>query len=261
MDKNQNIKEQNLNLKDCPNKTSLVVPNGVHLNRFTARKERKFDQYCKPPQFGISKRLELAWLVNFGLIICFGMRCNLSVAIVKMMSIKDNKNMLSYQWTPKTVSLVHSSFFWGYIITNILGGRLAIRYSPTKLFGAAIFMSSFLNMIIPVATVLSGVCGSGITVIVVRVTQGLIEGVLFPSVHGILIQWAPPQERSKLATLVYSGMYSGPLFAMPISGFMADHVGWYAPYYIYGCVGIIWYLLWSWLAFQKPSTHPYICIQ
>ena len=62
----------------------------------------------------------------------------------------------------------------------------------------------------------------------------------------------------RLATLAYCGSYGGAVLGMPISGFLADQVGWYAPYYFYGCAGIIWYIFWMWLAFEKPCTHPFI---
>ena len=45
---------------------------------------------------------------------------------------------------------------------------------------------------------------------------------------------------------------------MPISGILADYVGWYMPYYFYGCCGVVWYMFWLWLAFEKPSKHPSI---
>ena len=35
-------------------------------------------------------------------------------------------------------------------------------------------------------------------------------------------------------------------------------IGWYAPFYFYGCAGIIWYMLWLWLSFEKPAKHPSI---
>ena len=90
--------------------------------------------------------------------------------------------------------------FRGYIITQIPGGFLAAKFSPTKLFGAAIACSSCLNMLLPTATEISPIC-----VICVRVLQGLVEGVTYPSCHGIWRWWAPPLERSRLATL---GMFS-----------------------------------------------------
>ena len=41
-------------------------------------------------------------------------------------------------------------------------------------------------------------------------------------------------------------------------GILADAIGWYAPYYFYGCCGVTWYMFWLWLAFEKPSKHPSI---
>ena len=113
-------------------------------------------------------------------------------------------------------------------------------------------------MLLPGATMLSGATGRGIPVILVRVIQGLVEGVTYPSVHGIWRWWAPPLERSRLATLAYMGCYGGAVLGMPISGYLADQVGWFAPYYFYGCAGMIWFVFWLWLAFEKPCTHPTI---
>jgi len=210
---------------------------------------RKVDKYCTPecPCCNVSKRFTQAWLVAVGFVISFGIRCNVGVATVKMSELPD------FTWTPETIGFVDASFFWGYIVTQIPGGFLAAKVSPTKLFGAAIACSSCLNMLIPTATEISPVC-----VICVRVLQGLVEGVTYPSCHGIWRWWAPPLERSRLATLAFCGSYGGAVLGMPISGFLADQVGWYAPFYFYGCAGIVWYMFWLWLAFEKPSKHPAI---
>ena len=45
---------------------------------------------------------------------------------------------------------------------------------------------------------------------------------------------------------------------MPISGVLAQHVHWSAPYYVYGMFGIVWYMFWLWLAFECPAKHPSI---
>lgn len=42
-----------------------------------------------------------------------------------------------------------------------------------------------------------------------RIVVGLGEGVCFPSMHAMLSKWAPPHERSRLGSLVYSGCYLG----------------------------------------------------
>ena len=216
---------------------------------------RKIDKYCQPecPCVNLSKRYTQAWLVAIGFIISFGIRCNVGVATIKMMSNNTETGMPEFQWTPETIGFVDASFFWGYIVTQIPGGFLAAKFSPSFLFGTAIFCSSCLNMLLPTATAISPVC-----VILVRVCQGLVEGVTYPACHGIWRWWAPPLERSRLATLAFCGSYGGAVLGMPISGYLAEGVGWYAPYYFYGCCGIIWYVFWLWLAFEKPATHPSI---
>ncbi|CAG9817703.1 unnamed protein product [Phaedon cochleariae] len=43
------------------------------------------------------------------------------------------------------------------------------------------------------------------SVMVCRAVQGLSQGFVFPSVHGLLARWVPKSERSRLGTLVYAG--------------------------------------------------------
>jgi len=221
---------------------------------------RKIDKYCQPecPCCNISKRYTQALLVMVGFIISFGIRCNVGVATVSMMSNKTNDagnvtEISEFHWSPETIGYVDASFFWGYIITQLPGGFLASRFPANRLFGTAIFLSSCLNLLIPAATILDPKA-----VIVVRVMQGLVEGVTYPACHGIWRWWAPPLERSRLATLAFCGSYGGAVLGMPVSGYLAMGIGWYAPFYFYGCAGIIWYMLWLWLSFEKPAKHPSI---
>jgi len=220
---------------------------------------RKIDKYCQPecPCCNLTKRYTQAILVMFGFIISFGIRCNVGVATVQMMSNgtdeNGNETISEFHWSPETIGYVDASFFWGYIITQLPGGFLASRFPANRLFGTAIFLSSCLNLLIPAATKLDPKA-----VIVVRVIQGLVEGVTYPACHGIWRWWAPPLERSRLATLAFCGSYGGAVLGMPVSGYLAQWIGWYAPFYFYGCAGIIWYTFWLWLSFEKPSKHPSI---
>ena len=109
-----------------------------------------------------------------GFIISFGIRCNVGVATVSMMSNKTNDEgdvteISEFHWSPETIGYVDSSFFWGYIITQLPGGFLASRFPANRLFGTAIFLSSCLNLLIPAATILDSKA-----VIVVRVMQVLV---------------------------------------------------------------------------------------
>ncbi|CAJ0924406.1 unnamed protein product [Ranitomeya imitator] len=58
-------------------------------------------------------------------------------------------------------------------------------------------------------------------VICVRVLQGLVEGVTYPACHGMWSKWAPPMERSRLATTSFCGntafLLNNLLFVNPLS--------------------------------------------
>lgn len=46
-----------------------------------------------------------------------------------------------------------------------------------------------------------------------------------------------------------------------MSGILTGIIGWQAPFYFYGVMGMIWYCFWLWLTFEKPRSHPTITIQ
>ena len=78
----------------------------------------------------MSKRYTIALLSSIGFMISFGIRCNMGVAIVEMVS--NRTGMPEFDWTPETIGVVDSSFFWGYLITQIPGGFLAARYPANR---------------------------------------------------------------------------------------------------------------------------------
>uniref|UniRef100_A0A3Q3X415 Major facilitator superfamily (MFS) profile domain-containing protein n=1 Tax=Mola mola TaxID=94237 RepID=A0A3Q3X415_MOLML len=206
---------------------------------------------------GLPKRYIIAILSGLGFCISFGIRCNLGVAIVEMV----NNNTVyvngtpilqraQFNWDPETVGLIHGSFFWGYIVTQIPGGFISNKLFANRVFGAAIFLTSVLNMFIPSAARVHYGC-----VMFVRILQGLVEGVTYPACHGMWAKWAPPLERSRLATTSFCGSYAGAVIAMPLAGVLVQYVGWSSVFYIYGIFGIIWYVLWLLKTREEERTY------
>jgi len=64
----------------------------------------------------------------------------------------------------------------------------------------ALGVSSLLNLFIPFFARIHHSL-----VMLIRVIQGLFEGVTYPAAHGIWRWWAPPLERSTLATITFTG--------------------------------------------------------
>lgn len=78
------------------------------------------------------------------------MRVNLSVAIVAMTDRDaNNTNIDYYDWNESKQSLILSSFFWGYVVTQIPAGQLAEKFGPKILLFISLSLCSALNLLTP----------------------------------------------------------------------------------------------------------------
>lgn len=105
-------------------------------------------------------------------------------------------------WTEPEQGLVLGSYFWGYFITQIPGGRLSELYGGKWVFWTA----TCLNIL---GLLLSPVCSyAGYQyLILMRIIMGLGAGVTFPAMNVLIAAWAPIEERSSISALVYGGLY------------------------------------------------------
>ncbi|KAG1655420.1 Sialin [Nymphon striatum] len=206
----------------------------------------------------IPKRYILAIMSFLGFFNVYALRVNLSIAIVAMVSntttVLDNGTIVyhqDYDWDTGKQGVLLSAFFWGYIITQIPGGLLASRYGPKKFFGTGILCTALFTLLTPLTARIGGFTA----LLVLRIIEGLCEGITYPAMHALWGRWAPPLERSKLVSITFSGSYVGTVVAMPLSGILAEHCGWPSVFYFFGAVGTVWFVLWSWVVTETPETH------
>ena len=76
-----------------------------------------------------------------------------------------------YQWSTGTQSQILSSFFWGYVITQIPAGQLAQRFGAKILLTGSLFVASLFTILTPPAAELGD---WGLTC-ATRVVQGLAQ--------------------------------------------------------------------------------------
>lgn len=75
-----------------------------------------------------------------------------------------------FDWDSKQVGLALSSFFYGYIVTQLLGGWMATRFGGNRVYCAGIAATALLTLITPPATKFSFAL-----FIVIRIVEGLFE--------------------------------------------------------------------------------------
>lgn len=141
-------------------------------------------------------------------------------------------------------------------MTQIPGGRLAEMYGGKLVYGIGVLVTALFTLLTPVAAYY------GLPALVlVRILEGMGEGVTFPSMHAMLAKWIPPLERSKFAAIVYAGINFGTVVSLPLSGWLCtlDFMnGWPLSFYIFGALGLVWFIFWIYLVYDSPHCHPRI---
>ncbi|WRX33895.1 Major facilitator superfamily - like 10 [Theobroma cacao] len=189
------------------------------------------------------KRWVIVILCFSAFLLCNMDRVNMSIAILPMSA--------EFNWNPATVGLIQSSFFWGYLLTQIAGGIWADTVGGKSVLGFGVIWWSIATALTPVAAKI------GLPfLLVVRAFMGIGEGVAMPAMNNILSRWVPVAERSRSLALVYSGMYLGSVTGLAFSPFLIHQFGWPSVFYSFGSLGTVWFGLWLNKAHSSPLEDP-----
>ena len=177
--------------------------------------------------------------------ICYIDRVNISVAIIPMAE--------EFGWDQGTRGLILSSFFVGYLLTQIAGGWLADRFGGKVVLGFGVVFWSAFTIITPPAAF------AGLSLLLLsRVGMGLGEAVTFPSIYSLFGRWLPVSERTRAIGLNASAIPLGTVFALLLTPVIVLALGWQWVFYLFGGVGIVWFFFWHRLASTDPRNHPRI---
>lgn len=157
-----------------------------------------------------------------------------------------------FNWDAMQQNMIHGSFFWGYILTEIPGGRLAELIGGRRVFGHSMLWASVLTLLTPGAAYLDYK-----VVVFLRALLGLMLGASWPAIHPMTAVWIKPLDRSKfMANMMASAL--GAAIAMPVFGFLIEYLGWESVFYVSGGIGLLWSVLWFVFIFESPAAHPRI---
>jgi ACS family sodium-dependent inorganic phosphate cotransporter len=198
-----------------------------------------------PRAGGWRHRYTLVVLCCAATFICYLDRTTISVAIIPMAQ--------QFGWGPERQGTILSAFFIGYMLTQILGGRLADRYGGKVVLAAGVLVWSAFTLVTPLAASL----GLGM-LIAARIGLGIGEGVTFPSVYSLVGRWIPTSERGRAISLNATGVPLGAVIALVVTPIIVQSMGWPWAFYLFGALGFVWFLPWQWKTSSSPATHPRI---
>ncbi|XP_073848404.1 putative inorganic phosphate cotransporter [Musca autumnalis] len=208
----------------------------------------------KGPRFG--QRHVQALLLFIGIAINYMTKYSASISLVAMTNAATtNPNFPQYDWSESEKSYILSSYFWGYVVSQLPAGYICNRFgAKITLFGATL-CSSLVGLVLPFTLK----WGDWQIFCAVRVMQGLLQGFDLPAAYAHLAKWSPVEERNRLGAVASSGIECGTLLAMVISGLIAvSSLGWPGISYTSCVVGIIWCVFWEIFAASSPNTSTFI---
>jgi MFS transporter, ACS family, solute carrier family 17 (sodium-dependent inorganic phosphate cotransporter), other len=122
-------------------------------------------------------------------------------------------------------------------------------YLCLQIFGVGILGTSLMTLLTPV------LCYQGIYYLyAVRVIEGILGGLSFPSVNAVYAKWSPPLERSRVSGVGMSGCFAGTVITMLASGWLSVHFGWQSIFYVFGAFGTFWSVLWFIFVKESPEN-------
>lgn len=148
------------------------------------------------------------------------------------------------RWSKTDSGTVLSSFFWGYTLTQVLGGYFSDRIGGQRVIYYAAIVWSLVTLFMP--NILLAAPKSwqySIPFIVsIRILNGASQGVHFPSMISLTSQNLSAAERTSFFSLLMSGSAAGTLLTGIMGSFILDYFGWQFVFRIIGALGVAWAL-------------------
>lgn len=205
-------------------------------------------------------------MLFLGFMVTFMLRANLNIAIVAMVKEPATANRSSgaggdpaaqsggqFDWDQLQQTVILSAFFWGYIVFQVPGGRVAEVHGTKRVYGAALGVNGILSLFLPLAAKCHWTL-----LLLMRALQGLAQGVVFPAMSAIVVRWVPMAERARFVSFAFQGASLGTVVALPMCGWVLHAWGWEAVFYVSGALSLVWTAAWWLLVFDSPEQHPRI---
>jgi len=190
----------------------------------------------------LPQRIQLIVYSTLAVIICYIDRVNISVAIIPMQE--------QFGWSDSQVGFIFSSFYIGYMLTMALGGYLSDKFGGKLVLGYGVVMWSIFTILTPLAA-----HNGFFALFIMRVLMGIGEGVTFPAWQSLYARWIPFKERTRAIAFTNSGISIGTIIGYIGTQMIIISLGWEWAFYIFGIVGLVWFIFWNRNVSSYPAEH------
>ncbi len=187
------------------------------------------------------KRYQMISLMLGALLLCYIDRIIVSLAAIEMQKV--------FGWTDSQKGLVLSTFFLGYLVTQVAGGFLSNRFGGRNVYLVAVVLWSLCTVLTPAAAYVS----FGM-LLAARFMLGIGEGASFPSAYNLIHTWMPVRERSRSVGAMSAASAVGTVATLLFAGLLIERYGWPSVFYLFGTMGFVWAIFWIALVPTTPEA-------
>jgi MFS family permease len=149
------------------------------------------------------------------------------------------------------IGFVFSAFAYPYLVFQIIGGWSGDKLGARR----TLMVSSFIRA---GATVVTGLAGGLISLVLARVLLGLGEGATFPTATRAMSNWTAPEQRGFAQSITPAFARIGNALTPPLVTWLMLAFSWRGSFIILGCASFLWAVVWALYFRDNPRDHPKI---
>eukprot|EP00210_Caulerpa_lentillifera_P002447 g2345.t1 len=153
-------------------------------------------------------------------------KVNLSLAIIPMAH--------EYNWPASVSGLIQSSFFWGYMLSQIPGGYLCSSFGGRRVLPYAVSLWTLAIATIPYfGDTVTGLC-------LARASVGLAEAVTPSAITDMVARTVPKKERSRAMSFIFAGLSGGNILGLFLAPFLIERFEWESVFLAFALGSGLW---------------------
>lgn len=159
-----------------------------------------------------------------------------------------------FHLTPEEKGIIFGSFSIGYALFNFIGGVLADKFGPKRVFTWSMSVWSIICG-------LTAGCFNFWTMFVARALFGAGEGPISTTANKVVNNWFPLNERARAVGINQAGGPLGGAISGPVVGFLCLTFNWRISFIIIAFIGLTWAIIWALIATDKPRGNKRVSLQ
>ena len=163
-----------------------------------------------------------------------------------LLDIRDEFNLTTTQG-----QFIFSVFGYPYLLFQIIGGTCADRFGPKK----TLLIS---GLVWAGATIMTGFATGFLSLIFWRLLMGFGVGATLPTATRAMQHWVESKRRGYAQGITHSFSRLGNALTPVLTVALMGWFTWRGSFYVFGVVGLLWVIVWSWYFRDDPHEHPAI---